>query len=115
MTAPVIRPGSDADLLAMQDIERSAGGLFRGLGMVEVADDEPASATELARYVDDGRAWVTLTTFTDVPWNGLYYRRLGFRPIPSDEITPGLRALREHEDQHGLDRWPRECLLLKLD
>ena len=171
MTAAVIRPGTGSDLLAMQDIERSAGELFRDLGMVEVADDEPAAVTELARYVDDGRAWVldlggdpagyllldtvdgaahieqvsvraghagrgygrrlietaigwasehgyqsvTLTTFTEVPWNGPYYRRLGFRPIPSAEITPGLRALREHEAQHGLDRWPRECLRLNLD
>ena len=168
--APVVRLGSDTDLAVMQEIERSAGELFRNLGMVAVADDEPATVTELGRYVDDGRAWVldlgeaqvgyllvdivdgtahieqvsvragytgngygrrlintaigwarehgypslTLTTFTDVPWNGPYYRRLGFRPIPDDQITPELRALREHEAQHGLDRWPRECLRLDL-
>jgi GNAT superfamily N-acetyltransferase len=170
MTAGVIRPGSAGDIPAMQDIERSAGELFRDLGMTAVAEDEPAAVADLAQYVDDGRAWVlvlegalvgyllvdvvdgtahieqvsvragdaghgygrrlidtaigwarqrgypsvTLTTFTEVPWNGPYYRRLGFRPIPDDEITRGLHALRQHEAQHGLDQWPRECLWLEL-
>jgi GNAT superfamily N-acetyltransferase len=170
MTAPNIRPGSAGDIPAMQDIERSAGELFRDLGMTAVAADEPATVTELRGYIDDSRAWVmdfegapvgyllvdivdgtahieqvsvraedaghgygrqlidaaidwarqggypsvTLTTFTEVPWNGPYYRRLGFRPIEGDEITPGLRALRQHEAKHGLDRWPRECLRLDL-
>jgi GNAT superfamily N-acetyltransferase len=168
--APIIRPGADTDIRAMQEIERSAGTAFRDLGMVAVADDEPAPVAELRGYVDDGRAWVldldgtqvgyllldivdgaahieqvsvraehaghgygrrlidtaigwarergfpsmTLTTFTEVPWNGPYYRRLGFQPIPGAAITPELRALREHEAQHGLDRWPRECLRLDL-
>jgi GNAT superfamily N-acetyltransferase len=74
------------------------------------------------RLIDTAIGWarehgypsVTLTTFTEVPWNGPYYRRLGFRPISVDEITPGLRALRQHEAKHGLDRWPRECLRLDL-
>ena len=71
--------------------------------------------TATSGQASTGYPSVTLTTFTEVPWNGPYYRRLGFRPIPNDEITPELRALREHEAQHGLDRWPRECLRLTLD
>ncbi len=61
-----------------------------------------------------GHRALTLTTFVDVPWNGPYYRRLGFRPLEPAELTPGLRALREHEAARGLDRWPRECLRLDL-
>ena len=53
---------------------------------------------------------LTLTTFRDVPWNGPYYRRLGFRWLAENEITPGLRAVRGHEAAHGLDRWPRGCM-----
>ena len=53
---------------------------------------------------------VTLTTYTDVPWNGPYYRRLGFRPLAPEELTPGLREIRRHEAAHGLDRWPRAAM-----
>ncbi|MEV4535644.1 GNAT family N-acetyltransferase [Asanoa sp. NPDC049518] len=53
---------------------------------------------------------LTLTTFRDVPWNAPYYERCGFQPIPEDELTPGLRAKRQQEADHGLDRWPRVCM-----
>ena len=53
---------------------------------------------------------LTLTTFADVPWNAPYYRRCGFRVLEEREWTPGLRAIREREAAHGLDRWPRVCM-----
>ncbi|MFI0738965.1 GNAT family N-acetyltransferase [Streptomyces sp. NPDC021100] len=53
---------------------------------------------------------LTLTTFADVPWNAPYYERCGFRRLAADEITPELRAVREREAAHGLDRWPRVCM-----
>lgn len=53
---------------------------------------------------------VTLTTYVDVPWNGPYYRRLGFRPLDPAGFTSGLREIRRHEAAHGLDRWPR-CVM----
>ncbi|WP_411081278.1 GNAT family N-acetyltransferase [Streptomyces sp. cmx-18-6] len=53
---------------------------------------------------------LTLTTFTDVPWNAPYYTRIGFRVLPEDELTEGLRTIRGEEAQHGLDRWPRVCM-----
>ena len=46
---------------------------------------------------------LTLTTYVDVPWNGPYYERLGFRYLTTDEETPGLRAIREHERALGLE------------
>lgn len=55
----------------------------------------------------DGLAALTLTTFTEVPWNAPYYERLGFRAVPDAELTPGLRAVVEREAALGLDRWPR--------
>jgi GNAT superfamily N-acetyltransferase len=57
-----------------------------------------------------GMPALTLTTFADVPWNGPYYQRCGFRVLAGDELTPGLRAIREHEIALGLDRWPRVCM-----
>ncbi|MEU9305422.1 GNAT family N-acetyltransferase [Streptomyces sp. NPDC048269] len=58
----------------------------------------------------DGLPALTLTTFTDVPWNAPYYERCGFRLLDEDGLTPGLREIREQEARHGLDRWPRVCM-----
>jgi GNAT superfamily N-acetyltransferase len=57
-----------------------------------------------------GMQSVTLTTFADVPWNGPYYRPLGFEELPEEEIGPELRRRRVHETGRGLDRWPRVCM-----
>lgn len=53
---------------------------------------------------------LTLTTFRDVPWNAPYYARCGFVLLDDAELGPGLRAIREKEAAHGLDRWPRVCM-----
>jgi GNAT superfamily N-acetyltransferase len=68
----------------------------------------------VARARTDGHRAVTLTTFVDVPWNGPYYARLGFRPLADDEIGPGLRAVRNAESARGLDRWPRTAMRREL-
>lgn len=59
---------------------------------------------------EHGLPAVTLTTYTEVPWNGPYYERLGFRYLTGAEVTPGLLAIRAAEADHGLDRWPRACM-----
>lgn len=75
----------------------------RGLGraLIDVAGDAAAA---------EGRTALTLTTFTDVPWNAPYYARCGFRPIDDRDLTPGLRTIRRREAALGLDRWPRVCM-----
>lgn len=50
---------------------------------------------------------ITLTTFVDVPWNGPYYARLGYEPIPLNEFCPGLAAIRANETANGIDLQPR--------
>jgi GNAT superfamily N-acetyltransferase len=65
--------------------------------------------------IDAAAAWVrqhglaalTLTTFADVPWNAPYYARLGFNVVAEDALSPGLRRIRTHEAERGLDAWPR--------
>jgi ribosomal protein S18 acetylase RimI-like enzyme len=163
----LIRLAGVADLPALQDIERATGRAFRGIGMPEIAADDPPSLAELTGYQQAGRAWVTaapdghpvayllagpvdgnlhieqvsvhpacgrrglgralldhaaacaaaasqpaltLTTFTEVPWNAPYYERCGFRRLPEAGLTPGLREIRRREAAHGLDRWPRTCM-----
>lgn len=164
MAIRAVRPD---ELTVLQDIERAAGRCFRDIGMPEIADDEPLTTGELARYQRARLAWVavdgadapvayliadrvdgnlhveqvsvhpdharggvgrsllehlaglavrervpalTLTTFTEVPWNAPYYARCGFRLLDDDGLTPGLREIRAHEAAHGLDRWPRACM-----
>jgi GNAT superfamily N-acetyltransferase len=62
----------------------------------------------------DGFPALTLTTFTEVPWNAPYYRRCGFRCLEEGELTPGLREVLDREAAHGLDRWPRACMRREL-
>ncbi|WP_406725570.1 GNAT family N-acetyltransferase [Streptomyces sp. GD-15H] len=57
-----------------------------------------------------GAPALTLTTFTQVPWNAPYYARCGFQLMDDGRLTPGLRNIREHEAAHGLGRWPRACM-----
>nr|WSW41822.1 GNAT family N-acetyltransferase [Streptomyces sp. NBC_01001] len=49
------------ELPLLQAIERAAGKCFRGIGMPEIADDEPLPLDELARYQRTGLAWVAVT------------------------------------------------------
>ncbi len=53
---------------------------------------------------------VTLTTFTDVPWNAPLYRHLGFRDLAEDALGAELRRLRDDEAAHGLDPEQRVCM-----
>ena len=58
-----------------------------------------------------GHAEITLCTFADVAWNGPFYARHGFVELPPEAWTPGLAALREGEQQHGLDAMGRRIVM----
>ncbi len=68
----------------------------RGLGrmLVEAAEDEARSR---------GFTRMSLCTFRDVPWNGPYYRSLGFREVAEADLAPYEARLREKERELGLD------------
>jgi hypothetical protein len=56
---------------------------------------------------------VTLTTFRDVPWNGPFYEKLGFRPLT--DLSRGLAAVRQHERAIGDDDFgPRIAMRMDL-
>jgi GNAT superfamily N-acetyltransferase len=59
---------------------------------------------------DQGLSSVTLTTFADVPWNGPYYRRCGFRAVPEAEMGPELAALWAREQARELGRRRRVAM-----
>jgi GNAT superfamily N-acetyltransferase len=58
---------------------------------------------------------LTLTTFADVPWNAPYYSRLGFSVVAEDALSPGLRRLRAHEAELGLNAWPRVVMRREVE
>ena len=61
------------------------------------------------------RRAITLTTYTEVPWNRALYEHLGFRVLDDNEIGPQLRAIREAEKARGLDVAPRVCMRRELE
>ncbi len=79
----------------------------RGIGTALVH-----AACEEARWA--GPDSLTLCTYRDVPWNGPFYRRLGFSQDPAP--PPHLARIRRHEQDLGLDRCgAREVLRRHLD
>ncbi|WP_431949428.1 GNAT family N-acetyltransferase [Nocardia lijiangensis] len=115
--------------VATDDADRPIAYLVLGIvdGNAHVdqvsVDPEHAGRRLGKRLIDHAVHWarahglsaVTLTTFTEVTWNGPYYERLGFRYLAAAEETPGLRALRAAEAEHGLDVWPRACMRAELE
>lgn len=63
---------------------------------------------------DTGRGAITLTTYTEVPWNRALYQHLGFRVLDDKELGPHLRAIRDAEKARGLDVAPRVCMLREV-
>ena len=53
--------------------------------------DSAVEKTEQA--ATDTRPAVTLTTFRGPRWNGPWFRRFGFVPMPAGQIGPGLAAV----------------------
>ncbi|MFD3538403.1 GNAT family N-acetyltransferase [Streptomyces sp. NPDC058662] len=90
--------------LHVEQVSVDPGSARRGVGR--------ALIDRLADHaVREGVRALTLTTFTDVPWNAPYYAaRCGFRTLGGEELTPGLLEIRAAETAHGLDRWPRVCM-----
>jgi len=60
-----------------------------------------------------GYSEITLCTFADVPWNGPFYAGLGFAEVIEAEFTPGLRELRQAEQEVGLDRMGRRIVMFR--
>lgn len=71
-----------------------------------------------SRLLDAAEEWarkrgyrrMTLITYRDVPWNGPWYRRIGWEVVEEDRLMPELRALRKREGVAGLDVCPRQVM-----
>jgi GNAT superfamily N-acetyltransferase len=104
----VVEPlaGSDAG----QPIAFAAFGAIDNGAYIEEIDVLPEHAGHrlAARLIDAVEHWartqklpiLTLSTFSTIPWNAPYYRRLGFRDM--GHLGPGLAAIRERHRGLGL-------------
>lgn len=71
------------------DVHPDHAGVRRGAAILDAVE---------RFFAGRGIAEISLTTFTDVPWNAPYYRRLGFGIVQEAEMEPALR-----------DAWIREA------
>lgn len=62
--------------------------------------------------VENGAPAVTLSTFRDIPWNGPFYARVGFREVPRNRWTPAFHLLHHREAELGLPV-ERRCFMRK--
>jgi GNAT superfamily N-acetyltransferase len=62
-----------------------------------------------------GLTSVTLTTFSEVPWNQPLYEHLGFGVLEDDEIGPGLRQIQRDEADKGFSAAGRVAMRLSVD
>ena len=45
---------------------------------------------------------ISLSTFSDLPWNAPFYAKLGFRMLEESELTIGFQQIRRQEMEAGL-------------
>lgn len=89
------------DALHLRELDVALDHQGRGVGRALI---DAVRAEARAR----GLPQVTLTTFRDVPFNAPLYEHLGFTVL--DPLPEWLQAVRAHEAQVGLDRWPRVAM-----
>jgi len=97
-----IRPLRLDDIERVTAIEVAAGQAFVDVGLPEVADDEPFTATTISSYADDGRAWVVADEqdaalayiLVDIVDDAVHIEQVSVHP---DAARSGLgRALIDH-------------------
>jgi ribosomal protein S18 acetylase RimI-like enzyme len=71
---------------------------YQGRGLARALIDE-VDAWARAR----GLSGLTLTTFSEVPWNRPLYEHLGFEVVAEAELSLAMVSLRAEEATYGLD------------
>jgi predicted N-acetyltransferase YhbS len=96
----LINPMDDG--LYIANISVAPGCSGRGIGAALMED-------VLDRAMARGTRAVMLTTFRSPKWNGPWFRRFGFAPMPRERIGLGLRAVLERQAEF-VDPTTREAL-----
>ncbi len=86
---------ADKEQLYLEEIDIEPAHGRQGLGRALIkAICDWAKAT--------GFKAISLSTFRDIPWNGPYYERLGFKIVSESKLTAKLIEIREREAREGL-------------
>lgn len=96
----LLQPHEDTLYLANVSVVPEASGHNIGVALI---------AQAVSRATATAAKAVTLATFRAPPWNGPWFRRQGFEPVPEDCIQPMLRAILEGHSQY-VDMSTRETL-----
>ena len=83
--------GNDLHIYELS-VMQSMQGQGTGRRLIEAAMDY-ARSTRLS--------FVTLTTFTNVPWNAPFYSRMGFQTKATKDLDQRLAAILSEEYKHG--------------
>jgi GNAT superfamily N-acetyltransferase len=92
------------DTLHLREVDVHPDYSRRGLGrqLIEFLIEEARSR---------GLEQITLTTFSEVPWNAPLYKKYGFVELAEADWPEWMRQIRADEKQIGLDRWPRIAMI----
>lgn len=85
------RHGSDLHIYELS-VMQSMQGQGTGRRLVEAAKDYARSIR---------LSFVTLTTFTNVPWNAPFYSRIGFQAKATADLDERLAGILSEEYKHG--------------
>jgi N-acetylglutamate synthase-like GNAT family acetyltransferase len=94
----LLQPHEDTLYLANVPVVLEASGHKIGVALIAQAVSRATTAKA-----------VTLATFRAPPWNGPWFRRQGFEPVPEDCIQSMLRAIQERYSPY-VDMSTRETL-----
>ncbi|EPE24397.1 Acyl-CoA N-acyltransferases (Nat) [Glarea lozoyensis ATCC 20868] len=61
----------------------------------------------------EGYKYITLTTFKDVPWNGPWYKKMGFKEISPRAMKKQYTEILKDEAARGMDP-DRRCIMRKI-
>jgi GNAT superfamily N-acetyltransferase len=59
--------------------------------------------------------YITLSTFRNVPWNMPFYTKLGFSPVPCEELSSALTSVIANETRRGLDLAKRVVMRFTIE
>ena len=90
------------DALHIAELAVSLDHQQQGLGRALMAAAD-------ARAGDLGLAALTLTTFTDVPWNAPFYEKLGFEKLTADSLDDRLADILARRNRAGLAETLRDA------
>lgn len=88
------------------------------ISIAEAAQGKGIGKTLMRCMVEDvkieGFLEVTLVTYRDLPWNGPWYRRLGFEEVEVGLMGKEYERLLEAEKEHGIDIEERCIMRMEL-